>query len=138
MNEFEIIERCFARGTAERPDVVLGVGDDGALLAVAPGGRVRYAPVTWALGPDLADLAGAARLGPALIDAAAVRLREHGATPAWGTLALTLPAADDAWLAAFAPAFTAAARERGVTLVGGDTTSGPGSITLVLMGPSDD
>jgi thiamine-monophosphate kinase len=57
-----------------------------------------------------------------------------GAQPAWATLALTMPAADEAWVEAFAAAFDALARIHGVALVGGDTTRGPLSVTVQAMG----
>jgi thiamine-monophosphate kinase len=57
-----------------------------------------------------------------------------GAEPAWALLALTLPPADEHWLAEFAGGADALMREHGVALVGGDTTSGPLSITVQLLG----
>jgi thiamine-monophosphate kinase len=51
-------------------------------------------------------------------------LAAMGATPRWATLALALPAADPAWLEAFAAGFYALAERYGVDLVGGDTTRG--------------
>ncbi len=52
-------------------------------------------------------------------------LAAMGAAPRWATLALSLPAADEAWLAAFAAGFFALAERYGVELVGGDTTRAP-------------
>ncbi len=49
-------------------------------------------------------------------------LAAMGAAPRWATLALALPAADEAWLAAFSQGFFALAERHGVDLVGGDTT----------------
>jgi thiamine-monophosphate kinase len=54
--------------------------------------------------------------------------------PAWVTLALTLPQADDAWLTAFAAGFADLAASSGVRLVGGDLTRGPLSITVQAHG----
>src|SRR5256885_8559810 len=52
-------------------------------------------------------------------------LAAMGAAPRWATLALALPAADEAWLAAFSQGFFALAERHGVDLIGGDTTRGP-------------
>jgi thiamine-monophosphate kinase len=61
-------------------------------------------------------------------------LAAMGAKPAWATLALTLPESNDAWLQAFAKGFAALAERYGVALIGGDTTRGPLSITVQVMG----
>ena len=52
-------------------------------------------------------------------------LAAMGAAPRWVMLALCLPAADEAWLAAFSRGFFALADRHGVDLIGGDTTRGP-------------
>jgi thiamine-monophosphate kinase len=61
-------------------------------------------------------------------------LAAMAATPAWCTLALTLPEADEAFVDAFLDGFLALADEHGVSLVGGDTTSGPLSVTVTAHG----
>jgi thiamine-monophosphate kinase len=61
-------------------------------------------------------------------------LAAMGATPRYVTLALTLPSIDDQWLAAFARGFFALADKNGVELIGGDTTRGPLSMTLTVLG----
>ncbi|MGH8566194.1 MAG: AIR synthase related protein, partial [Gammaproteobacteria bacterium] len=45
--------------------------------------------------------------------------------PAWATLALTLPRADEGWIADFARGFFDLAEAHGVALVGGDLTPRP-------------
>jgi len=57
-----------------------------------------------------------------------------GATPRWATLALALPAADEAWLEEFAAGFYALAARFGVDLVGGDTTRGPLALCVTILG----
>jgi len=57
-----------------------------------------------------------------------------GAMPYWATLALTLPAVNDEWLAKFAKGFFDLAEEFGVSLIGGDTTKGPLTMTVTIMG----
>jgi thiamine-monophosphate kinase len=61
-------------------------------------------------------------------------LAAMGATPRWATLALTLPDVDSDWLAAFADGLYRCADEYGIALVGGDTTRGPLSIGLTVLG----
>jgi len=57
-----------------------------------------------------------------------------GARPAWALLALTLPRADEAWLAEFARGLAELALTHQVALVGGDTTRGPLCVTVQLLG----
>jgi thiamine-monophosphate kinase len=61
-------------------------------------------------------------------------LAAMGATPRWATLAIALPAADDAWLTAFARGFFRIADQHGIELVGGDTTRGPLTISITVIG----
>jgi thiamine-monophosphate kinase len=57
-----------------------------------------------------------------------------GAEPAWLTLALTLPEADEAWLEAFSDSLFVQLNYYDMQLIGGDTTRGPLSMTLGIHG----
>jgi len=72
---------------------------------------------------------GHKRLAVNLSDLAAA-----GATPAWATLAIAMPSANEKWIAAFAKGLFALAERHGVDLVGGDTTRGPLAICLTCFG----
>ena len=72
-------------------------------------------------------------LAVSLSDLAAI-----GAEPAWVTLALTLPSADEAWLTGFSRGFLNLAERFRVELVGGDTTRGPLSVTVQAVGYVDE
>ena len=61
-------------------------------------------------------------------------LAAMGADPRWFLLALALPEADEAWLAAFAAGMFALADAHRIELVGGDTTRGPRTITITAIG----
>jgi len=131
LGEFDLIARYFARAT---PQAVLGPGDDCALVQPAAG--MDLALTTDLLvegthflpGTDPHDL-GWKTLAVNLSDLAAM-----GARPRWALLALCLPAAEEAWLAAFAGGFHACAREFGVDLIGGDTTRGPLNLCVTAIG----
>ncbi len=132
--EFGLIGRFFASLGASREDVVLGVGDDAALLDPAPGHQLALAVDTLVEGvhfpasTDPFDI-GHKALAVNLSDMAAM-----GADPAWATLALTMPRHDAEWLARFSEGFGTLARRFGVALVGGDTTRGPLTITVQVGG----
>jgi thiamine-monophosphate kinase len=61
-------------------------------------------------------------------------LAAMGARPAWALLALTIPKIDERWLEEFTGGFAALARSHDVALVGGNTTSGPLSLTIQILG----
>lgn len=134
MTEFEIIKRYFAASPVQREDVVLGIGDDAALVAVPPGSGLvvsvdtLVANVHFPAATDPADI-GYKALAVNLSDMAAM-----GAEPGWATLALTLPRVDELWLAEFSKGFWELAERFGVCLVGGDTCRGDLSVTVQVMG----
>jgi thiamine-monophosphate kinase len=134
ISEFDLIRRHFAEATPQRADVLLGIGDDCALLQPPPGQCLAVSMDTlvegqhFFAGADPADL-GHKALAVNLSDLAAV-----GAEPAWATLSVTLPQAYSDWLGGFMRGFAALAAVHRVQLVGGDTTRGPLSITIQLHG----
>lgn len=134
LSEFDLIERYFAHCGATRPDVERGVGDDAALLIPAAGRRLAWATDTLVAGRHFPEGAEPAAVGHKALAVNLSDLAAMGAEPAWATLALTLPEAEEAWLTGFAAGLCDLATEHGVALVGGDTTAGPLTITLALAG----
>lgn len=133
-SETQLIERYFHRIGAARDDVVLGIGDDAALLQVP--GDAQLVLTTDALVEGVHFLPGApARsLGHRCLAVNLSDIAAMGASPRWALLALNLPQADAHWLEAFAAGFDALARLHGVALVGGNLSRGPLSITVQLAG----
>nr|VFK47720.1 MAG: thiamine-monophosphate kinase [Candidatus Kentron sp. TC]VFK61082.1 MAG: thiamine-monophosphate kinase [Candidatus Kentron sp. TC] len=131
MREFELIDHFFAEGTARREDVILGIGDDAALLRVPARQRVVTAITTVR---DIPREESPESLGRRALRLSLDRLSDLGATPAWATLALTMPEADEDWLARFSAALKGLAKRFDVCLVGGDTTRGPLMITIICNG----
>jgi thiamine-monophosphate kinase len=132
--ETQLIERYFLHLGAVRADVPLGIGDDAALLRAAPGHELvqttdSLVPGAHFLADDAPRSLGHRALAINLSDLAAM-----GATPAWALLSLTLPEADEQWLAEFAAGFGRLAREQGVALVGGNLVRGPLNIAVTLTG----
>ncbi len=130
-SEFELIARHFTRPAK---NAVLGVGDDCALVDITNGMDLAVSTDTMVSGthffPDVdPENLGHKALAVNLSDMAAM-----GAMPYWVLLALTLPKVDDVWLAAFAKGFFDLADEYNVSLIGGDTTRGPLTLTVTIMG----
>ena len=134
MNEFDLIRRYFSDMTAPRKDVVLGVGDDCALLQVPPGSTLAVTTDTLVAGVHFFQEVAPQDLGHKVLAVNLSDLAAMGAEPAWATLALTLPHPDAQWLSDFSHGFGELARAHAVQLVGGDTTQGPLVITLQVLG----
>ena len=132
--EFDIIDRYFRRPCRGRDDVVVGIGDDGAVLRVPDGHSVVTAAATLSAAAWSEREGDGGRLGHDVMTMALEPLLCAGARPAWATLALTLPEANEQWLAAFSEGLFAAAEGHSVALVGGDTTRGPFTVTVVGHG----
>lgn len=129
--EFELIARYFTRPTRT---TVLGVGDDCALLK--PPAELGMAVTTDMLcaGTHFFADVDPASLGHKALAVNISDIAAMGADPRWATLAIALPTADEAWVAAFARGLFALADRLGVELIGGDTTRGPLTISITMLG----
>src|SRR5271167_2803366 len=136
LGEFELIRRFFSRRDAARAEsgVVLGIGDDAALLELPLGTDLVAAVDTPVAGRHFPAGTDARSIGHRAIAVNLSDLAAMGATPAWATLALTLPSADPEWLERFSAGLFALAGAHRVALVGGDTTRGPLTVTVQLLG----
>ncbi len=133
MTEFEVIEKFFKQ-TIQRADVVLGSGDDCAIVAVPPQQQLAVTTDTLVSGVHFFENTAAYDIGYKSLAVNLSDLAAMGARPAWVTLALTLPAADEKWLAEFCSGFFALAQRFNLQLIGGDLTRGPLSITVQAQG----
>ncbi|MFN4362167.1 MAG: thiamine-phosphate kinase [Hylemonella sp.] len=135
MGEFELIRRYFQREDAARnPAVALGIGDDCALLQAAPGMQLAISSDMLVEGRHFFADVDPEALGHKALAVNLSDLAASGARPLAFTLALSLPQADEAWLAAFARGLFALADTHGCTLMGGDTTRGPLNLCLTVFG----
>ncbi|MBW8850690.1 MAG: thiamine-phosphate kinase [Xanthomonadales bacterium] len=132
-SEFDLIARL-RRRVAARADVVLGIGDDAAILRLPPGRDLVVAMDTLNAGVHFPEDTAPADLGWKALAVNLSDLAAMAATPAWCTLSLSLPAADAAWLDGFLDGFLDLAMRHEVALVGGDTTRGPLSVCVTAHG----
>lgn len=133
-NEFDLIQRFFNRKTKNRKDVILGIGDDAALLQVPFDQQLVVTTDTLVAGRHfpintLPEDIGYKALAVNLSDLAAM-----GAEPAWILLALTLPKANEIWIRKFTEGFFSLMQNFQLQLVGGDITQGPLTITIQALG----
>ena len=142
MNERELIEKYFLRpasGAAVAPEVVVGIGDDAAVLGGVKEGEQLVVTADTLVedvhfpGHSQAEDVGHKALAVNLSDLAAM-----GATPHWATLCLSLPEKDggqgERWVEGFSRGFFALANRWDVALVGGDLVHGPRTVTVQLGG----
>ncbi len=134
LGEFALIERYFRKAGAMRSDVQLGVGDDAALLRSPPGSLLVASIDTLNEGVHFPHGSPPASIGHRALAVNLSDLAAMGARPAWALLALSLPNVNESWLEEFTGGLCALARSHDVALVGGDTTSGPLSVTIQILG----
>ena len=131
--EFELIARIRARA-ASRGDVVLGIGDDAALLQPPSGMQLAVAMDTLNAGVHFPPETAPADIGWKALAVNLSDLAAMGATPAWCTLSLSLPDGDAGFVDGFLDGFLPLAAQHDVALVGGDTTRGPLSVCVTVHG----
>ena len=132
LSEFDLIKEYFKRPRPSR--AVLGIGDDCALLAPAPGMQMAISSDMLVEGRHFFAGEDARRLGHKSLAVNLSDLAAMGAKPVAFTLALALPEARRDWLAAFSEGLFALADEHGCELIGGDTTKGPLNICITVFG----
>ena len=131
LDEFSLIARYFAP-LATAPEA-LGLRDDAAVIALPAGQELVISCDTIVEGvhflkDDPSETIGHKALAVNLSDLAA-----KGARPYAYLLALTLPNEPSAqWLERFTAGLRTLQDEAGIALVGGDTTRGPGPLSLTI------
>ena len=134
MQEFELINQYFKSTTVQRDDVLLGIGDDCAILSPPPGKQLAVSTDTLICAVHFPVNTSAEDIGYKSLAVNLSDLAAMGAEPAWASLAISLPAADELWVSEFMLGFYQLAKKYNVALIGGDTTRGPLSITLSVTG----
>lgn len=136
LSEFELIKRYFDDAALQSAcsGLVLGIGDDAAIVRPPAGQELVVAVDTSVAGVHFPADAPAAEIGYRSLAVNLSDLAAMGAQPAFFTLALTLPEADPEWLQAFSSGLMGLARAEGIALVGGDTTRGHLTISIQVQG----
>ncbi len=131
MGEFDLIARYFTRPVRR---AALGVGDDCALLAPAPGMQLAVSSDMLVEGRHFFAGVDPEALGHKALAVNLSDLAACGARPLAFTLALALPRIDEPWLQGFAQGLLQLADAHDCELVGGDTTAGPLNICVTIFG----
>ncbi len=146
-SEFSLIKNYFQRKSKHfselgqvrqmpqaRSDVVLGIGDDAAIIQIPEGYHMVCSIDTSVSGVHFIPDTPASAIGHKALAVSLSDLAAMGATPAWVLMSLSMPVVDKKWLAAFCDGFFALADAYCVQLIGGDLTRGQLAITTHAIG----
>ena len=131
MGEFDLIDRYFKRPVRHAD---LGIGDDCALLGARPGHQLAVSTDMLVEGRHFLSTVDPEWLGHKSLAVNLSDLAACGAQPRAFLLSLSMPRADEAWLAGFSQGLFSLADAHGCELVGGDTTQGPLNIAITVIG----
>lgn len=133
-SEFELIKKYFQNLTDDDSSVQCGIGDDAAIIQIPPDMEVVLSIDTL-----LEETHFPKDTAPSDISykALAVNLSDMaamGALPKWVLLSISLPESNDTWLEQFSAGFLELAKQHSISLIGGDMSRGPLSITVQIQG----
>ncbi len=134
MAEFDIIKKHFDFEQEYSQSVVKSIGDDCAILDIPKNKQLVTSTDTLVAGVHFFDDVSPADLAYKALAVNVSDLLAMGAKPLAYTLAISLPETDKQWLKAFSQSLQKASQHFAINLIGGDTTQGPLSITLNVMG----
>ncbi|MDE0128621.1 MAG: thiamine-phosphate kinase [Gammaproteobacteria bacterium] len=132
--EDRLIETLFARHSADGDNVLIGPGDDAALLRCPPGEQLLITTDTLNEGVHFPAGTPAHSVGHRALAVSLSDLAAMAARPLWAVVTLSVPVAAEDWLGGFAKGLYALADVHGVRVVGGDFVRGPLSITVTAHG----
>ena len=132
--EFDLIGRYFSIQKGNQHFVDFSIGDDCAITHIPEGYQLAITTDTMVEGTHFLSSISPQDLAYKAIATNLSDLAAMGAKPAWISLALTLPEVDENWLSHFSQSLFDILNQYDVTLIGGDTTKGPLSITITAQG----
>jgi thiamine-monophosphate kinase len=140
LDEFSLILKYFSAPASQagENDVILGIGDDTAILKVAENEELLVTTDTLISGVHFPEETDPRAIGHKALAVNLSDIAAMGGDARWFTLALSLPEPDPEWLQAFADGLLSLAKKVDVRLVGGDTTRGDLSVTISVMGTAPD
>jgi len=134
IQEFSLISRYFAALGGTSDNLLLGVGDDCALFSLPPGCQLAVTTDSLVEGVHFPPECDPDSLAQRALRVNLSDLAAMGGSPLGFQLGLTLPAANEDWLTAFSRGLGRDALAFACPLSGGDTTRGPLTITITLLG----
>ena len=133
-SEFELIQQLANAQSIQRDEVVLGIGDDAAVLDIPEGHELVVSTDTLNVGVHFPKDTSAQNIGYKSLAVNLSDLAAMGAEPLAVNLSLSLPDSDTQWIKDFSEGFFSLAAIHNIQLIGGDTTRGPLSISVTIFG----
>ncbi len=130
-SEFDLIRQYFLRPSNS---AILGGGDDCALVAPSAGMALAVSTDMLVEGTHFPQGTAPRAVGHKSLAVNLSDLAAMGARARWVLLSIALPTVDERWLSEFSGGLFALAERHGVELIGGDTTRGPLTLSLTVMG----
>lgn len=134
MKEFDFIKQYLVARQGQDEQVVLGIGDDAAIIRPNPDLDIHISSDMLLGGRHFFTDVGAADLAHKVLAVNLSDMAAMGATPKWALLSVALPELDEAWIKAFCDSLFALADVHGLQLIGGDTTKGDWAFNVTIMG----
>ncbi|MCW5589138.1 MAG: thiamine-phosphate kinase [Legionellales bacterium] len=134
MNEFDLIQQYFAQLGVKNSQVDVGIGDDCAVMQLAPDEQLVFSVDTINQHSHFPSQAKPADIGYRALAVALSDLAAMGATPKWVGLSMCFPEFNPDWLSQFCSGFNELLLQHQCQLIGGDTTQGPLSICVQVFG----
>jgi thiamine-monophosphate kinase len=132
MDEFEIIRLFFQKQQAIS-SIPIGIGDDGAIVQPSSNKNLIVTTDTSISGVHFPVNSEVSDIGYRAVVVNVSDIAAMGGNAKWMTLALTLNVFDHSWLDRFSKGLFEAAKEYGISLIGGDTTRGEDNIITIQM-----
>ncbi|KLT72486.1 thiamine monophosphate kinase [Neisseria arctica] len=133
MKEFDFIRQYLLR-RANDPEVLLGIGDDAAIVRPRPGFDLCFSSDMLLAGRHFFEDVDPADLAYKILAVNISDMAAMGAKPRWVLLSAALPVLDENWLGAFCNSLFHLAEEFNITLIGGDTTKGSYVFNVSIIG----
>jgi len=136
--EFDLIEQYFTSKSAYRHNLTeYGIGDDGAVLNTKQfQSKMVVSADMLCEGTHFLSKTDPMLLGFKSLAVNVSDMLAMGATPKVFTLCLSMPEVNKVWLERYSTGLMAAAQLYNVDLIGGDTTRGPLTIAIQIIGES--
>ena len=134
-DEFRLIDNYF-KGLTSQSQVEVGIGDDAAIINSSGDYQTVVASDTLVESVHFPASAQAEQIASRALCVNLSDMAAMGAEPKWFTLALTLPSekTTDSWLQGFSRGLAKIAKQFDIALIGGDTTAGPLTISITVLG----
>ena len=132
--EFDFIRGYLQAVPQNDADVLLGIGDDAALVRPRSGFDLCFSSDMLLAGRHFFADAAAADVAHKVLATNISDMAAMGAAPRWVLLSAALPKLDENWLQAFSGSLFALLKQYGITLIGGDTTRGDYVFNVSIIG----